>query len=121
MSVRSQLCAFPAVLALELLLAGYTYSQSKGEQKLERRVLHIATPLGHESTLTLEDAQAIETDSRPVAVGVVPVLAVRAKVAAGEKSHGPWPPLRGTTREFLGIRDWKVDQGRMWTNNEQKD
>jgi ABC-type antimicrobial peptide transport system permease subunit len=68
-------------------------------------------------TLTPQDALAINNDCRSVIVAVAPVVRARTQVVYGNKN---WVPLYiyGTTPQFLDVREWEVDQGRNFSDQE---
>jgi ABC-type antimicrobial peptide transport system permease subunit len=68
-------------------------------------------------TLTPQDAQAISKDCTAVITAVAPVVRARTQVVYGNRN---WVPLYiyGTTPSFLDVREWDVDQGRNFTDQE---
>jgi ABC-type antimicrobial peptide transport system permease subunit len=68
-------------------------------------------------TLTPLDAAAIDRDCRSVISAVAPVVRARTQVVYGNRN---WVPLYiyGTTPAFLDVREWEVDQGRNFTDQE---
>src|ERR1051326_6170392 len=71
---------------------------------------------GSKMTLTPQDADAIEQDS-PAVGNVAPVVRARTQVVYGNRN---WVPLfiYGTTPAFLDVRQWDIDQGRAFTDQE---
>jgi ABC-type antimicrobial peptide transport system permease subunit len=71
---------------------------------------------GSSPTLTPDDAEAIAREV-PSAVAVAPVVRARTQVVYGNKN---WVPLYvyGSSPEFLTVRDWSVDDGRVFTAQE---
>jgi ABC-type antimicrobial peptide transport system permease subunit len=72
---------------------------------------------GSVMTLTPLDAQAIATECRSVIFSVAPVVRARTQVVYGNRN---WVPLYiyGTTPAFLDVRQWDIDQGRAFTDQE---
>ena len=68
-------------------------------------------------TLTPGDATAVEQECRSTIVSVAPVVRARTQVVYGNKN---WVPLYiyGTTPSFLDVRQWDIDEGRLFTNQE---
>ena len=68
-------------------------------------------------TLTPGDAIAIEQECRSTIAGVAPVVRARTQVVYGNKN---WVPtyIYGTTPSFLDVRQWDIDEGRSFTNQE---
>jgi ABC-type antimicrobial peptide transport system permease subunit len=72
---------------------------------------------GSVMTLTPADAQALEKEARPAVVSVAPVVRARTQVVYGNRN---WVPLYiyGTTPSFLEVREWDLDSGRAFTDQE---
>ncbi len=72
---------------------------------------------GSSMTLTPNDADAIAQEVRPAVVSVAPI--VRARTQVVYPGHN-WVPLYiyGTTPSFLDVREWALDDGRTWTDQE---
>src|ERR1700724_851634 len=72
---------------------------------------------GSVMTLTPQDAMAIDRECRPAVASVALVVRARTQVVYGNKN---WVPLYiyGTTPSFLDVRQWDVDQGRSFTDQE---
>ncbi len=72
---------------------------------------------GSAMTLTPQDAASIERDCAPAVASVAPVVRARTQVVYGNKN---WVPLYiyGTTPSFLDVRQWDVDEGRAFTDQE---
>jgi ABC-type antimicrobial peptide transport system permease subunit len=72
---------------------------------------------GSVKTLTPQDAVAIERDCAPAVVSVAPIIRARTQVVFGNKN---WVPLYiyGTTPSFLDVRQWDIDDGRIFTDQE---
>jgi ABC-type antimicrobial peptide transport system permease subunit len=68
-------------------------------------------------TLTPGDATAVERECSSTIVSVAPVVRARTQVVYGNKN---WVPLYiyGTTPSFLDVRQWDIDEGRLFTNQE---
>ncbi|HKI36928.1 MAG TPA: ABC transporter permease [Gemmataceae bacterium] len=68
-------------------------------------------------TLTPQDAVVIAHECRSVIVSVAPVVRARTQVVLGNKN---WVPLYiyGTTPDFLDVRQWDMDEGRNFTDQE---
>src|SRR6516162_10616222 len=67
---------------------------------------------GSVMTLTPQDALAIQKDCASLVAGVAPVVRPRTQRAYGNKNWGPLY-LYGTTPQFIEVRDWDMDRGRM--------
>ncbi len=72
---------------------------------------------GSVMTLTPQDAAAIAKECASVIGSVAPVVRARTQLVYGNKN---WVPLYlyGTTPEFLDVRQWDMDQGRNFTDQE---
>jgi ABC-type antimicrobial peptide transport system permease subunit len=72
---------------------------------------------GSVMTLTPLDAAAIERECSPAVASVAPVVRTRTQVVFGNRN---WVPLYiyGTTPSFLDVRQWDVDEGRAFTDQE---
>jgi ABC-type antimicrobial peptide transport system permease subunit len=72
---------------------------------------------GSAMTLTPQDAVAIARECRPAIDSVAPVVRARTQVVYGNRN---WVPLYiyGTTPAFLDVRQWDMDQGRFFTDQE---
>jgi ABC-type antimicrobial peptide transport system permease subunit len=72
---------------------------------------------GSVMTLTPADAQVIAKDCKPAVVGVAPVVRARTQVVYGNRN---WVPvfIYGTTPSFLDVRDWNLQSGRCFTDQE---
>jgi ABC-type antimicrobial peptide transport system permease subunit len=72
---------------------------------------------GSVMTLTPADALAIEKGCRGNVASVAPIVRTRTQVVFGNKN---WVPMSiyGTTPTFLDVRDWSIDQGRNFTDQE---
>jgi ABC-type antimicrobial peptide transport system permease subunit len=72
---------------------------------------------GSVMTLTPNDALAIQKDCAALVAGVAPVVRTRTQLVYGNKN---WVPLYlyGTTPQFIEVREWDMDQGRMFTDQE---
>src|SRR5262249_11092560 len=68
-------------------------------------------------TLTPADAAALARECQPAVASVAPVVRARTQVVYGTRN---WVPLYiyGTTPSFLDVRQWDVDQGRSFTDQE---
>ena len=71
---------------------------------------------GSVMTLTPQDAEAILAES-PAVRGAVPVVRARTQVIYGNRN---WVPtfIYGTTPDWLGIREWGLAQGEMFTERD---
>ncbi len=71
---------------------------------------------GSAPSLTPGDAEAIAKEV-PSAVAVSPIVRARTQIVYGNKN---WVPLYiyGTSPEYLEVREWAVDEGRMYTTQE---
>jgi HlyD family secretion protein len=67
---------------------------------------------GAESTLTPQDAEEIARQC-PAVGGVAPIVRARSQVVYGDRN---WVPMsvQGTTPDFLAVRDWDIDAGRVF-------
>jgi len=72
---------------------------------------------GSSMTLTPQDAAAIASECQPVVVSVAPVVRARTQVVFGNRN---WVPLYiyGTTPSFLDVRQWDMDEGRNFNDQE---
>src|SRR5690242_4501985 len=72
---------------------------------------------GSVKTLTPQDAAAIARECQPAIVSVAPIVRARTQVVYGNRN---WVPLYiyGTTPAFLDVRQWDMDQGRFFTEQE---
>jgi ABC-type antimicrobial peptide transport system permease subunit len=72
---------------------------------------------GSVMTLTPTDSAAIEKECRANVAAVAPIVRARTQVVFGNKN---WVPMTiyGTTPSFLDVRDWSIDQGRNFTDQE---
>ncbi len=72
---------------------------------------------GSSMTLTPQDAITIAKECQPVVVSVAPIVRARTQVVFGNKN---WVPLYiyGTTPAFLDVRQWDMDEGRNFTDQE---
>jgi ABC-type antimicrobial peptide transport system permease subunit len=72
---------------------------------------------GSVMTLTPEDADAIARECRPAVLSVAPVVRASTQVVCGNKN---WVPLYiyGSTPSFLDVREWTIDEGRAFTDQE---
>jgi ABC-type antimicrobial peptide transport system permease subunit len=68
-------------------------------------------------TLTPDDALAISKECDDYVASVAPVVRARTQVVYGNKN---WVPLYiyGTTPTFLDVREWDLDSGRAFTDQE---
>jgi ABC-type antimicrobial peptide transport system permease subunit len=68
-------------------------------------------------TLTPQDANAISKDCASVIASVAPIVRARTQLVYGNKN---WVPLYlyGTTPSFLDVREWDIDQGRNFNDQE---
>jgi ABC-type antimicrobial peptide transport system permease subunit len=73
--------------------------------------------VGSVMTLTPADADAIARECQPAVADVSPVVRARTQVVYGSRN---WVPLYvyGTTPEFLDVRQWDLDRGRAFTDQE---
>jgi putative ABC transport system permease protein len=70
---------------------------------------------GTQPTLTLADAEAI-LEECPAVLDAAPDLSGIAHVVYGNQN---WPSgIRGTTPDFLSVRDWPLAEGRMFTGQD---
>jgi len=67
---------------------------------------------GAPSTLTPQDAEEIARQC-PAVSDVAPIVRVRGQVIYGDRN---WVPMsvQGTTPDFLAVRDWDIDAGRVF-------
>lgn len=72
---------------------------------------------GSSTTMTPGDATAIAEDCRPAVADVALVVRARTQVVYGNKN---WVPvyIYGTTPSFINVRDWPIERGRSFTNQE---
>ncbi len=70
---------------------------------------------GTQSTLTLNDAEAVKRESAAVAV-VAPVLGGVAQIVYGSQNWSTG--VTGTTPSMFTARDWSVESGRIFTEQE---
>jgi putative ABC transport system permease protein len=70
---------------------------------------------GSNSTLTLEDARAIETEVPTVAM-VSPMVRGRAQVVAGNQNWNT--QMEGGNENYLAIRNWEIQDGANFTARE---
>jgi ABC-type antimicrobial peptide transport system permease subunit len=72
---------------------------------------------GSVMTLTPADADAIAREVRPAVASVAPIVRARTQVVYANKN---WVPLYvyGTTPSFLDVREWDLDRGRSFTDQE---
>lgn len=68
-------------------------------------------------TLTPGDATALRRECGSILVSVAPVVRVRTQVVYANKN---WVPLYlyGTSPDFLGVREWELEEGRCFTDQE---
>jgi ABC-type antimicrobial peptide transport system permease subunit len=68
-------------------------------------------------TLTPADADALARECRPAVVSVAPIVRARVQVVYANKN---WVPLYvyGTTPSFLDVREWDLERGRAFTDQE---
>ncbi|MGO9451960.1 MAG: ABC transporter permease [Candidatus Binataceae bacterium] len=72
---------------------------------------------GSNSTLTVGDADAIRKEARSVSL----VSYMDRQVSQVESGNRNWSTsISGTTADYLKIRDWPVEQGRAFTDDEVK-
>jgi ABC-type antimicrobial peptide transport system permease subunit len=72
---------------------------------------------GSVMTLTPADAAAIEKECKSTVASVAPIVRSRTQVVFGNKN---WVPMfiYGTTPSFLDVREWALDEGRNFTDQE---
>jgi len=70
---------------------------------------------GTQQTLTIEDAKAIQNECSAVAAAA-PMFNRGAQVVYGNQNWAT--QIVGTTQEFLTVRDWPLDEGRAFTDQE---
>ena len=72
---------------------------------------------GSAMSLTPEDADVLRREAQPAVVSVAPVVRVKTQVVFGNRN---WVPLYiyGTTAEFLDVREWPMEDGRAFTDQE---
>ena len=72
---------------------------------------------GSVMTLTPGDADALVRYCRPRITAVAPVVRARTQVVYGNRN---WVPLYiyGTTSEFLDVREWDLEEGRTFTDQD---
>jgi ABC-type antimicrobial peptide transport system permease subunit len=72
---------------------------------------------GSVPTLTPADADVVAQECSPAVVSVAPVVRARTQVVYGNRN---WVPLYiyGTTTSFLDVREWDVEEGRSFTDQE---
>ncbi|MDA8432954.1 MAG: ABC transporter permease [Nitrospiraceae bacterium] len=70
---------------------------------------------GTQSTLTLNDADAVEKEC-PAVARVAPVLSGVAQVVYGSQNWSTG--ITGTTPDMFIAREWKIDSGRVFTDQE---
>lgn len=73
--------------------------------------------MGSIQTLTLDDADAIKKNC-PAIIGVAPELRMQAQVKY--KNMNTTTAIMGTTPEYLGIRNFRIADGRMFTEKDVK-
>lgn len=68
-------------------------------------------------TLTPGDADALARECKPAVMYVAPIVRARTQVVYGNKN---WTPMYiyGTTAEFLDVREWELEDGRIFTDQE---
>jgi ABC-type antimicrobial peptide transport system permease subunit len=68
-------------------------------------------------TLTPADAEALGRECRPEVASVAPVVRARTQVVYGNRN---WVPqyIYGTTPAFLDVRQWDLEEGRAFTDQE---
>jgi ABC-type antimicrobial peptide transport system permease subunit len=72
---------------------------------------------GSEKTLMLEDAEALKTECGDILAGVAPVVRARTQVVYGNKNWVPFY-LYGTTPTYLDVREWQLDEGSTFSEQE---
>jgi len=115
------------LLAISVLSAGCSQSSPNAGKDLDEQMLLILIQPGPviagginfgnkplPMTLTLEDAEAIARDC-PAVVAAAPVVRARRRFTHADKE---WTPLYtyGTTPQYLDVRHWPLEQGKMWTD-----
>jgi putative ABC transport system permease protein len=66
--------------------------------------------------LSDDDGRAILRDATSVKA-VAPFLGAAAQVVFGDRNWSTW--INGTTSAVLGIRNWKIERGEMWTERDE--
>ena len=75
----------------------------------------VARPKGATHGLVESDAEVIAHEASAVAA-VAPYLSLRAQVISGEKNCAT--TIAGVTRDYLSVRNFEVDRGVMWSEEE---
>ncbi len=72
---------------------------------------------GTQTTLTLEDVDALEHECEHLLDGIAPVVRARTQVVFGNKN---WVPvyLYGTTPSYLEVREWELESGAGFTDQD---
>jgi ABC-type antimicrobial peptide transport system permease subunit len=72
---------------------------------------------GSAMTLTPADVEALARDGEPTLAAVAPIVRARTQIVFGSRN---WVPqfISGTSPEYLQVREWDVEQGRAFTDQE---